>query len=71
MARKGKMTEYNREGINIINTIPTYRKEEEFVAENDAVLILDESKPSKMPLVTFPMNSVGLNLGIKFHLGKK
>lgn len=68
--RKAKMTKATNNGDDILETLPVYQKEIEFVNSVEEVnffpVPVDQDEPRKVLKQDFPFSSIGINLGLRF-----
>jgi len=67
---KGKLTKYNKNGADLLAETETYEKEFKFV---DRTIVdkggeRNHSEPTESLKATYPLNSVGLNIGLVINL---
>jgi outer membrane protein W len=68
--KKGEMTKYTRDGVDLLDDLTTYIKEVEFVESfTRDYNNFDENSPQQVLKTYYPFSSVGINAGIRIALG--
>jgi hypothetical protein len=66
---KYSMKTYTVNGVDEFSTLTTKQKETVFVKNYDSKETIPSDSPNKALKETFPLTSVGIDLGVKFSLG--